>query len=85
MAFPFRSGRVFLYSLRVIGITAGIAVLATDGLTALAGVTSSTAHRYYSVSGTSKATLASRMRSNPFRGDAAAPSPISGRNTRSTW
>jgi predicted secreted Zn-dependent protease len=36
---------------------------------AAAGVRSSTATRYYSVGGTTKVSLASRMRSNPFRGD----------------
>jgi predicted secreted Zn-dependent protease len=37
--------------------------------TAIAGVTSTTSQRYYTVSGTAKSTLARRMRSNPFRGD----------------
>lgn len=40
-----------------------------DTIAAFAGVTSTTSTRYYNVSGTSQATLARKMRSNPFRGD----------------
>jgi predicted secreted Zn-dependent protease len=36
---------------------------------ALAGVSSTTVTRYYSVGGTTTSSLASKMRSNPFRGD----------------
>jgi predicted secreted Zn-dependent protease len=39
------------------------------GAEAAAGVRSSTAARYYSVDGTTKVSLATSMRSNPFRGD----------------
>ena len=48
-----------------------IAGIITIGLVgdALAGISSSTTTRYYSVGGTSKASLATKMRSNPFRGD----------------
>ena len=40
-----------------------------DSVSASAGVTSTTSTRYYNVSGTSRASLARKMRSNPFRGD----------------
>jgi predicted secreted Zn-dependent protease len=43
--------------------------LAFDTLPAPAGVTSTTATRFYSVGGTTQASLASKMRSNPFLGD----------------
>jgi predicted secreted Zn-dependent protease len=56
-------------ALRCTGIVIIAAMFLADSLTAFAGVTSSTANRYYNVSGTSKATLARKMRSNPFRGD----------------
>ena len=50
-----------------------VAVVATgflgDNIAAFAGVTSTTSTRYYNVSGTSRPALASKMRSNPFRGD----------------
>jgi len=65
MAIVFDAG----WRLRAVAIAVVAIALATDSLTALAGVTSTTSHRYYSVSGTSKATLARKIRSNPFRGD----------------
>jgi predicted secreted Zn-dependent protease len=40
-----------------------------SGLSAIAGVSSTTTQRYYSVDGTSKASLARKMRNNPFRGE----------------
>jgi predicted secreted Zn-dependent protease len=43
--------------------------LALDSLGAFAGVTATTATRYYAVGGSSKAGLAQKMRANPFRGD----------------
>lgn len=50
-----------------------VVILATgflgDSVAAFAGVTSTTATRYYNVSGTTQASLARKMRSNPFRGD----------------
>ena len=54
-----------------VGITGAVVVagLVLSTVTAFAGVTSTTSQRYYSVSGTSKASLASKMRNNPFRGD----------------
>lgn len=39
-----------------------------DG-SAVAGVTSATATRFYSVGGTTQSSLAAKMRANPFRGD----------------
>lgn len=56
-------------ALRCTGIAVIAAAFLSDGMVAFAGVTSSTSNRYYNVSGTSKATLARKMRSNPFRGD----------------
>lgn len=51
----------------VVALLSGL--LALDGLTALAGVTATTATRYYHVGGSSRVSLAQRMRANPFRGD----------------
>jgi len=59
------SGRV----LRLIVFAGIIASLQLESLSALAGTSSTTATRYYTVSGTSKSTLARKMRNNPFRGD----------------
>ena len=49
-------------------LLAGIVIFGLVG-EAAAGIRSSTTTRYYSVGGTTKVSLASRMRSNPFRGD----------------
>ena len=46
-----------------------VSTLLIDHLPARAGVTSTTVTRFYSVGGTSQASLAAKMRSNPFRGD----------------
>jgi predicted secreted Zn-dependent protease len=46
-----------------------VSALLVDHLPALAGVSSTTVTRFYSVGGTSQASLAAKMRSNPFRGD----------------
>lgn len=47
---------------------AGILIIGATA-EATAGITSSTVTRYYGVGGTSKGSLATKMRSNPFRGD----------------
>ena len=52
----------------VVAAFVGVGLFA-DSLAAFAGVTSTTSTRYYNVSGTTKKTLAHKMRSNPFRGD----------------
>ena len=59
------SGRLF----RLIVAAGTIASLQLESLSALAGTSSTTTTRYYSVSGTAKSTLARKMRNNPFRGD----------------
>jgi predicted secreted Zn-dependent protease len=46
--------------------------LAFDTLPAPAGVTSTTATRFYSVGGTTQASLAAKMRANPFRGESGS-------------
>jgi len=61
-------------AVRTLGAVAAVVVafsFTADSLTALAGVTSTTSHRYYNVSGSSQATLARTIRSNPFRGEVA--------------
>lgn len=69
MTTDFLAGRFARSTLRAACITAIAITFLTDGLTAVAGITSTTSHRYYTVSGTSQSTLARKMKSNPFRGD----------------
>lgn len=69
MTIAFAGHRFAGGTLRAVAISVVAIAVAADSLTAFAGVTSTTSHRYYSVSGTSQTTLAKRMRSNPFRGD----------------
>jgi predicted secreted Zn-dependent protease len=69
MATAFLSIRFAGRALRAACISVIATAFTADALTASAGVSSTTSHRYYSVSGTSQSTLARKMRSNPFRGD----------------
>jgi len=69
MAIAFAGHRFSGGTLRAVAATVAAIVLSANSLAAFAGVTSTTSQRYYNVSGTSQATLARTIRSNPFRGD----------------
>jgi len=62
------SGRKF----HLLAGAAFAAALLFDGSSAPAGVTSSTETRFYSVGGSTQASLAAQMRANPFRGGGVA-------------
>jgi len=71
MAIAFAERRFAGGTLRAVAATVVAIALSANSLTAFAGVTSTTSQRYYNVSGTSQATLARTIRSNPFRGEVA--------------